>query len=122
MEQSILKSTKKLAGLSEDNTVFDLEILTDINAAFSSLSQVGIGNGAPIEDDRAQWSSLELPVEQLNLVKTYISDKVRLAFDPPGTSFLIQILKDRIQEQEWRLNVFAEADRVISEVEEEVDV
>ncbi len=43
MEQSILTSTKKILGIAEDYIVFDLDIMTYINAAFSTLTQLGIG-------------------------------------------------------------------------------
>ena len=91
MEDSVLQSTKKILGLSEEYTVFDHDIITHINAAFSVLNQIGIGPlaGFFIEDDIAEWADVNLPANQLGLVKTYIFLKVRLLFDPPTTSFLL---------------------------------
>ena len=43
MEKSILISTKKILGIAEDYTVFDLDIITHINTAFSTLTQLGVG-------------------------------------------------------------------------------
>lgn len=118
MEESILKSTKKMLGIDDSNTVFDLDVLSHINSALSTLNQLGIGEGAPITGSEAKWGDLNLPPVRLNMVKTLIFLKAKLAFDPPGTSYLIDAMKDQIAEQEYRLNVYAESDRIIPESEE----
>lgn len=112
MEESILKSTKKVLGLAEDYTAFDLDVLTHINAAFSILCQLGVGpeQGFTVEDANDLWSEFNVPVEQLNLVKTYVYLKVRILFDPPSTSYHLTAANDQIKEYEWRLNVFREVD------------
>jgi hypothetical protein len=110
MEHSILLSTKKILGVAESYTVFDLDIITHINAAFTILTQLGLGptEGFMIEDESTVWEDYPAPVDQLNLVKTYIFLKVRMLFDPPTTSFLIGAMTDQIKEYEWRLNCFRE--------------
>lgn len=110
MEESILKSTKKILGIAEDYTAFDLDVITHINAAFSILNQLGVGpaEGFVILDDSSTWNDLGLPLNQLHLVKTYIYLKVRVLFDPPGTSFLLESAQNQIKEYEWRLNAFRE--------------
>lgn len=107
IEQSILKSTKKILNLSPDYTAFDLDVITSINSAFSSLSQLGIGpaTGFSIEDDTAAWTDFTIPQNQLNMVKTYVYLKVRMIFDPPATSFHIEAMNKQIAEHEWRLTV-----------------
>ena len=110
MESSILNSTKKILGLSEDYAVFDLDVITHINAAFSVLNQLGVGpvDGYFIEDESDEWGDFDVPANQLNLVKTYIFLKTRLLFDPPTTSFLLDAMQNQIKEYEWRLNNFRE--------------
>lgn len=110
MENSILKSTKKVVGLQEDYTAFDLDVITHINSVFSTLSQLGIGpeGGFSIEDDAPEWADLEIPDEYLAMVKTYVFLKVRMLFDPPTTSYLIEALEKQIKEHEWRLSSFRE--------------
>lgn len=112
MENSILISTKQVLGVGEGYTVFDLDIITHINAAFSVINQIGIGptEGFFIEGETEVWADLALPATQLNLVKTYILLKVRLLFDPPGTGFLIDVMTKQINEYEWRLNLFRESE------------
>jgi len=112
MENSILLSTKKILGLSDSYTAFDLDVITHINAAFSVLNQLGIGpvEGFFIEDGEALWDdfTIEGTYPQLGLIKTYIFLKVRMLFDPPNTSFLIEAMNKQIAEYEWRLNTFRE--------------
>jgi hypothetical protein len=112
MEESILTSTKKILGLDQDYTAFDLDIITHINAAFTILNQLGVGpeEGFYIQDEDDVWSDFLVPSNQLQLVKTYVFLKVRILFDPPATSFLIQAATDQIREYEWRLNVFREVE------------
>ncbi|AVD99427.1 hypothetical protein CTU88_46130 [Streptomyces sp. JV178] len=110
MEPSILKSTKKILGVGEADTSFDVDIMLHINSVLSVLTQVGIGpdNGYSIEDDTATWGAFIGTDPRLNLVKTYLYLKVRLLFDPPGTSYAIDAMEKQIAEFEWRLNVMRE--------------
>lgn len=108
MEKSILKSIRKMLNIGEDVTAFDGELIPHINAAFSALKQLGVDSASPIEDASEEWDSLGLPDEQLSLTKTILQMKVKLAFDPPGTSYLIDVTKGLIEEQEYRLKEFIE--------------
>lgn len=110
MEPSILKSTKKILGVNEADTSFDIDILTHINSVLAVLTQVGIGpvNGYVIEDDTATWDAFIGTDPRMSLVKTYVYLRVRLLFDPPSTSYAIDSMKNQIAEFEWRLNVMRE--------------
>lgn len=110
MEASILTSTKKILGIPDDYTVFDLDIITHINTAFSTLTQLGVGpaEGFMIEDDTAEWTDFIVDDLQYNSIKTYVYLKVRQLFDPPTTSYLITAFNEQIRELEWRLNVHRE--------------
>jgi hypothetical protein len=123
MVDSILDSTKKILGLDATYTPFDLDIITHINAAFSILDQLGVGpeGGFFIEDAEATWADFVCPPNQLNLVRTYVFLKVRMLFDPPTTSFLIEACNNQIREYEWRLNSFREV-AIMGEIPEEVVV
>jgi hypothetical protein len=112
VEESILTSTKKILGLDDAYTPFDLDVITHINAAFSLLNQLGVGplEGFFISDDTSVWNDFDVPENQRHLVKTYVFLKVRVLFDPPGTSFLLESANDQIKEYEWRLNTFREVE------------
>jgi hypothetical protein len=109
MEQSILKSTKKILNIGLDDTSFDLDIITHINTAFSVLHDLGVGPqaGFIIEDEIEEWSAY-LPdpedLVELNKVKTCIWLRARLLFDPPTSAFLLDAIKEQLREQEWRLS------------------
>lgn len=117
MEQSILTSTKKVLGLSDSYTPFDLDILTHLNAAFATLHQLGIGDGLfQIQDDVPVWADYSgVTAEQLSLIKTYVYLKVRMLFDPPATSFGIEAANKQLQEYEWRISAFREEDLWIAQ-------
>lgn len=109
--ESILTSIKKLLGITEDYTHFDTDIIIHINSVFMILNQLGIGpaNGFSISDKFATWTDF-LPEDNENFeaVKTYIHLKVKLIFDPPMSSAVMEAMKQMISELEWRLNVEAE--------------
>jgi hypothetical protein len=114
MDTSILNSTKKILGLPPEDTSFDLDIITQINSAFSTVWDLGVGpvEGFVIEDEEPTWEEYhpDLANVQLSQLKTYVYLKVRLAFDPPQTSYALEALKEQIREHEWRLNVRRETD------------
>jgi len=106
---SILTSIKKLLGISEDYTQFDDDIIMHINTVFLNLTQLGVGpeTGFSIEDDSAEWSDF-IDIEsnaQLHAIKTYMYLRVKLLFDPPLSSAVIDSTNRIISELEWRLNV-----------------
>lgn len=110
MSESILTSTKKNLGIEEDDESFDADIVLFINGVFSTLNQLGIGpeDGFSIADKTATWDAFIDSSLKLNSVRTYVYLKVRMLFDPPQTSYLIEALNRQAQELEWRLNVVRE--------------
>lgn len=111
LETSILTSVKKVLNLEESDTDFDQDILMHINSTFTTLADAGVGDatGFMIEDDTAEWDDFLAADSRLNSVKTYIYLRVRLLFDPPQTSYLVDALKEQATEILWRLNVYKEA-------------
>lgn len=109
---SILTSIKKLLGISKEYTQFDSDIIMHINTVFLNLHQLGVGpeEGFYIEDYSAEWLDFIDTEEntQLNAVKTYVYLKVKLLFDPPLSSAVIESTNNLIAELEWRLNAAVE--------------
>lgn len=107
--ESILTSIKKMLGIDEEYTHFDANIIMHINSVFMILTQLGVGpaNGFVIEDDTSTWIDFipEATTAQLHAVKSYIYMKVKLIFDPPLGSAVIESMNRQIAEFEWRLNV-----------------
>ena len=109
--ESILTSIKKLLGIAEEYEHFDNDIIMHINSVFMILTQLGVGpsKGFVITDSSASWDDF-LPEggEKLQAVKTYMYMKVRLMFDPPTSSAVMESMNRMISELEWRLNVAAD--------------
>lgn len=108
LEKSILKGTKKKLGLDEAYDAFDHDVIDYINGAFFRLHQLGLGppTGFMIEGDEETWAdfnTVDMLPTVLNAVKTYIGLKVRLLFDPPGTSYHITAVEEQITELEHTL-------------------
>ena len=107
---SILTSIKKMLGISEDYTHFDTDIIIHINSALMVLNQLGVGPEKPayISDQLNTWEETLGNIDDLEAVRSYIYLKVRIAFDPPTSSFVLESMNRQIAELEWRLNVQAE--------------
>lgn len=110
MTDSILNTTKKLLGIAEENTEFDLDIILHINSVFTILTQLGVGpsKGFFITDNSATWSDFVPEGTMMEAVKSYMALKVRMMFDPPTSSTTMQALSNMISELEWRLNVLCD--------------
>ena len=110
MNESILISIKKLLGIAGDYTVFDADIIMHINSVFMILNQLGVGPDEyyRIEDDLNTWNEFITAEDHLDAVKSYIHLKVKLLFDPPLNSAVIEANEQIIKELEWRLTVQAE--------------
>lgn len=109
--ESILTSIKKLLGIPAEYTHFDADLIMHINSVFMILQQIGVGpkQGFFIEDDSTTWNEYISDSIQMQAVKSYIHLKVKLLFDPPASSAVMECTKQMISELEWRLNVAAES-------------
>lgn len=107
VEASILRTIKGLLGPDDDYDVFDQDIIVFINSAIATLTQAGIGpsEGFRITGPKETWDDLVEGAEDLESVKEYIYMKVKMAFDPPTSSFVMSAYQDTCNELLWRLNV-----------------
>ena len=119
--ESILTSIKKLLGIEEDYEQFDPDIIMHINTVFALLKRMGVGpsKGFSIQDEQSTWQDYmgEDPNAMLEAVKTYIYLKVKLIFDPPNGSAVMEAIKENIKELEWSLNFEVDAMAGCEEVE-----
>ena len=108
--ESILTSIKKLLGISEEYTHFDSDLVMHINSVFSILTQLGVGpaDGFFITDASATWADFIPEGKDLEMVKSYMQQKVRLLFDPPISSSVMESMNNMVKEFEWRLQVAAD--------------
>jgi hypothetical protein len=111
VSESILNTVKKALGLAADYDAFDQELIVHINSALMTASQIGVGpaSGYSITGAGETWEDfLGDKVNLLSAVQTYIYMKVRLVFDPPANSFVVNSFESQIKELEWRLDVRVE--------------
>ena len=94
-----------MLGIAEEYTHFDADIIMHINTVFMILTQMGVGpeEGFSIEDDMAEWSDFIDEVKFHEGVKSYMFLKVRVLFDPPTSSAVMEASNRMIDELEWRL-------------------
>lgn len=111
MDDSILNTIKKMLGLEDEYQPFDVDVIVLINSAFMTLTQLGVGPelGFAIKDYTAKWSDFLTNDIKLEAVKQYVYLKVKVAFDPPTSSSVLEAYKQQISELEWRINVHAES-------------
>lgn len=112
MDESILTSIKKTLGIPADYKQFDPDIIMHINTVLSNLTDLGVGpsEGFFITDETATWADF-IPANnysRLQAIKTYVYLKVRLIFDPPTNSAVIESMNRLISEFEWRINVIVD--------------
>lgn len=110
MTDSIFESVKKVLGLLGDDSSFDQDILLHINSVISTLRQLGLSIPSDfyVRDDVQTWRDLLGEFRDLDLVKSYMTMKVRLMFDPPSSSFGLKSMEEMTKEYEWRINVLTD--------------
>ena len=107
---SILQSIKKKLGIEPEDTNFDDEITMHINMALGVCFQLGIGpkdHPFRITDKDETWDEF-VSNDTIDVVKDYVFVKVKIIFDPPTSSFVLESYKELAKEFEWRGNVDAE--------------
>ncbi len=109
LSNSILSSVKKLLGIPEEDDSFDLDLILNINAAISTLFQLGVIKTPFTVTSRDDTFEALIPggsEDVVNQIKMYLFYKTKLGFDSmASTGAVIDITKDLIKEAEWRLMV-----------------
>ena len=104
-EKSILSTIKKMLGLDQSYDAFDLDIITHINTAMMTLQQLGVGpeEGFFITGIAETWGEFFSSYKMLEAAKTYIYIQVKMVFDPPTNSFVMDALQRSSDMLEHRL-------------------
>lgn len=100
MDESILGTIKEMLGYGPDaNIPFEKEIITHINTAFSRLTALGLGpkSGFSISDSSSVWGDIIPDNMNLQNVKDFIYYKVKIVFDPPTSTSLLETIKEEIK-------------------------
>ena len=112
MAETILKTVKTLLGLDDESDAFDDEIKLHINGVFLTLKQLNVGptTGYFLSTGDETWEEFFGTDPVIELVKNYVYLKVRLVFDPPSSSFVLDAYTKQSTEMEFRILV--EADKL----------
>lgn len=121
VKESILNSIKKLSGIAEDYDAFDTDLILYINSVFSTLFSLGVGPSKPYKIENAEntWDEFTENNTEIEMVKPYVYMKVRLMFDPPTNSFVINSFNEQIKEMEFRMHVEFDNKRILEENQNE---
>lgn len=118
MDESVLTSIKKLLGITEEDTSFDVDILIHIGSVFFILEQLGANVAHIIEWDKSiTWSSVIPNIELIEIVKSFVYLRVKLLFDPPASSSLVESINRMSNEFEWRISVAVDPPKLAPVVE-----
>lgn len=114
VDDSILMSVKKLLGMDpEEFDQYDVDITLHINTVIETLNQIGVDmpDGFSVTDKTVLWSDYLNRAKYSQIkdsIKSYIYMKVRLVFDPPTNTSLINAINESIKELEWRIRQWVE--------------
>jgi hypothetical protein len=112
---SILTDTKAALGLAEDHTAFDTELVMFINSVLARLIQLGAGpqlTGFRITGNTETWDQFMGESAKLEMVKGYVFNRVKLYFDPPEIGFVLTMMKEQIEKDEYLINLEVEPEPV----------
>lgn len=103
---TLLTEIKKQLCVGNDTTAFDDEIQSYISPILLTLNELGALS------DEEMTLLLQDPNLDINTIFkddiravaiTYIGMKVKLIFDPPSTSFVLEAFNRQLEELEWRM-------------------
>lgn len=85
IQDSILNTIKGMLNIDLSETVFDSDLIAEINSVFLILNQLGVGPDTPylITSASETWANFWGTKTSNEMVKTYVFLKVRMIFDTP---------------------------------------
>ena len=109
----ILASMQLMLGMEPDYKAFNTELIIHINTVLAKLNQIGVGESGfqlnLVDPYSSNWEDF-IGTENINLnmVKTYTYLNLRVLFDPPTNSFVLDSYRKEIDEYTWRIRVEAD--------------
>lgn len=106
---SILASIKRLmpnSSVPEDYEIFDQELIADINVELATLQQIGVGELDTVfvvTGYTETWDEIIDDPELLSLIPQYVAMRVKMIFDTPRSSTVVEALKEKSKELEFRI-------------------
>lgn len=105
MNASILNTIKSMLNIDPEITEFDSDLIVLINTSLSTLYQLGVGDKQfSITGSTEKWSDLLTDESYLEMIKSFIFIDVKIVFDPPTSSIVMEAYKETRKEYIWRIN------------------
>lgn len=106
---SILDTILKLLGPEGDYEHFGIDVIIHINSAFERLCDLGIGPREPffIESSTETWGMFKTKTPIRRIIR-YIYLYVKVIFDPPSNTSVLETYKQELDKLEWTLNSVVE--------------
>ena len=106
---SIVNSVKRSLDIAPDDPSFDTVLLMHINSVFSDLYQIGLGaygsDEFVVTGPNDVWASAFKDQKNINMIKSYVTLRLRLLFDPPQAGFTTNNFQAQIDKMEWRIRM-----------------
>lgn len=104
-DQSILRNIKKQLGIDATYNIYDPDIISYINLSLAALEQIGLpsNNFVFITGEGQTWDDISKDQVLINFIKGFIYLKVKILFDPPSSSFVLDSMTSQLKEVEWRI-------------------
>lgn len=117
MNENILASVKKINNIEEDDKSFDAELITYINSALMVVMQEwhGMDHAYVISDGTETWDDILGEDVDYEGLKELVGLKVRLMFDPPTSSSVMDAINTQIKDLEWRMYLWKDLNRIDSQ-------
>lgn len=94
----------QLGPIPMEQTAYDADLIILINGILNTFENIGLPKPQTyVKDATTMWQELFGDHPDLHAINQYVFTKVKLLFDPPGTSYLINAFKEVADELEWRL-------------------
>lgn len=101
MNDSIFETIKAMIAPEDD--AYDVDLLFHVNSALHVVSQLGVGSPTFSASKTSTWGEFVGDERLLNVIKDYVYVRTRLEFDPPSSSYLVEVYKNRQDEYTNRI-------------------
>lgn len=109
MNESILEGIRRGCNVDQECDDFDSDLIPIANSVFSKLSRLKAGAAFELTSASDIWGDYISDKTLLGFVKPYVYKKVRLSFDPPASSTILDAFKKEVDELEWNIIEYLES-------------
>lgn len=105
---TILEDVRKVIGGGSIDHYFDDQICMHINTEIFTLDQLGVVINHVVVNDETKWAEVIPDIKEFEAIKTWLGLKVRLIFDPPTSSYVMESITSNLNELEFRIQTKAD--------------